>query len=82
MNRAQIFALVALVGLSIGLYSYVQKQTKRLYMMDYEFENVRVTGIGKEAVTLSFELVLENTSDLDVKIQCGFQGFMEQYAGR
>jgi LEA14-like dessication related protein len=37
-------------------------------MMDYEFENVRVAGIGKEAVTLSFELVLENTSDLDVKI--------------
>ena len=37
-------------------------------MMDYEFENVKVSGIGKEAVTLSFELVLENTSDLDVKI--------------
>ena len=68
MNRQQIFALVAVVGLSFGLYSYMSKQSRLIEAMDYEFENVKLTGIGSEAITMSFELILENTSDLDLKI--------------
>ena len=68
MNRQQVFALVAVVGLSFGLYVYMQKQTRLIDTMDYEFENVRLTGIGSQAVTLSFDLVLENKSDLDLNI--------------
>tara|TARA_R100000406_G_scaffold83102_2_gene65513 strand:+ start:537 stop:1058 length:522 start_codon:yes stop_codon:yes gene_type:complete len=68
MNRQQVFALVAVVGLSFGLFAYMQKQTRLIDTMDYEFENVRLTGIGSQAITLSFDLVLENKSDLDLKI--------------
>ena len=41
MNRGQIISLVAVVGLTIGLVMYIQKQSQRLYMMDYEFKNVK-----------------------------------------
>lgn len=68
MNRQQIFALVAVLGLSIGLYAYMQKQSRRIEAMDYEFDNVKLAGIGSQAITMSFDLVLENTSDLDLKI--------------
>lgn len=68
MNRQQIFALVAVIGLTFGLYSYLSKQSRLIEAMDYEFENVKLTGIGSEAITMSFELILENTSDLDLKI--------------
>jgi len=68
MNRQQIFALVAVVGLTLGLYVYMSKQSRLIEAMDYEFENVKITGIGSESITLSFDLALENTSDLDLKI--------------
>ena len=45
MNRGQIISLVAVVGLTIGLVMYIQKQSQRLYMMDYEFKNVKISGI-------------------------------------
>ena len=35
MNRQQIFALVAVVGLSFGLYAYMSKQSR---LIDYPFE--------------------------------------------
>lgn len=68
MNRQQILALVTVVGLSFGLFAYMRKQSNKIQAMDYEFENVRVRGIGSDAITFSFDLVLENTSDLDLKI--------------
>lgn len=68
MNRGQIISLVAVVGLTIGLVVYIQNQSKRLYMMDYDFKNVKIQGIGSQAITFSFDLELENTSDLDVKV--------------
>ncbi len=69
MNRGQIISLVAVVGLTIGLVMYIQKQSQRLYMMDYEFKNVKISGIGSQAITFSFDLELTNTSDLDVKVR-------------
>ncbi len=68
MNKQQLFALVAVVGLTFGLYAYMQKQSRRIEAMDYEFENVKITGIGSQAITFTFDLVLENTSDLDLKV--------------
>jgi LEA14-like dessication related protein len=68
MNRNQIFSLVAVIGLSLGLYAYMQKQSRLIEAMDYEFDNVKLTGIATNALTMSFDLVLENTSDLDLKI--------------
>lgn len=68
MNKQQILALVAVVGLSFGLFAYMRKQSNKIEAMDYEFENVKVRGIGTEAITFSFDLVLENTSTLDLKI--------------
>ena len=69
MNRGQIISLVAVVGLTIGLVMYIQKQSQRLYMMDYEFKNVKISGIGSQAITFSFDLELTNTSDLYVKVR-------------
>ena len=68
MNRQQIFALVAVVGLSFGLYAYMSKQSRLIEAMDYEFENVKLSGIGTQAITMTFDLILENTSALDLKI--------------
>lgn len=68
MNKTQIIALVAVVGLSFGLFAYLQKQRRKIETMDYEFENVKLTGINSQNITLSFDLVLENTSDLDLKV--------------
>ena len=68
MNRNQIFSLVAFIGLSLGLYSYMQKQSRLIEAMDYEFDNVKLAGIGTQSITMSFDLILENTSDLDLKI--------------
>ena len=68
MNRQQIFALVAVVGLSFGLYAYMSKQSRLIEAMDYEFENVKISGIGTQAITMTFDLILENTSALDLKI--------------
>lgn len=68
MNRNQIFSLVAFIGLSLGLYSYMQKQSRLIEAMDYEFDNVKLSGIGTQSITMSFDLILENTSDLDLKI--------------
>jgi len=68
MNRNQIFALVAVIGLSFGLFAYMQKQRREIETMDYEFENVRIQGINAQNLTFSFDLVLENTSDLDLKV--------------
>lgn len=68
MNKQQVIALVAVLGLTFGLYSYMQKQSRRIEAMDYEFENVKIRGIGSQAITFTFDLVLENTSDLDLKV--------------
>ncbi len=69
MNKGQVISLLAVVGLTIGLVIYVQKQSQRLYMMDYEFKNVKIQGIASQAITFSFDLELTNTSDLDVKVK-------------
>ena len=58
MNRQQIFALVAVVGLSFGLYAYMSKQSRLIEAMDYEFENVKISGIGTQAITMTFDLIL------------------------
>ncbi len=68
MNRQQVIAIVAVLGLSFGLFAYMQKQIRKIEAMDYEFENVKIRGIGSQAITLTFDLVLENSSDLDLKV--------------
>ena len=50
MNKTQVFALIAVLGLSFGLYSYIQKQKRFIETMDYEFENVKIRGTLATAV--------------------------------
>ena len=68
MNRGQIFALIAFVGLTVGLVVYVQKQTKYIEGMDYEFTNFKITGLGQTNLTFSFDLILDNQSAFDLKV--------------
>ena len=67
MNKTQVFALIAVLGLSFGLYSYIQKQKRFIETMDYEFENVKIQGINSQNITFTFDLVLENLSALSMR---------------
>ena len=68
MNKTQVIALIAVLGLSFGLISYIQKQKRFIETMDYEFENVKIQGINSQNITFTFDLVLENLSALDLKV--------------